>query len=324
MTTNDRMGTRVLLSLALLAAVTVAVQVMFPQEAGAVVCSSVVAGMTDTDQDGIPDKCECDGITLANQQTISGSGTSTGSGFMNPNYKDLIVYLQPPDTGSSLLPAKEDLFRPVINDPNLTAPPGLGIMLHVYDTFPFQNTDRVVMSNPQSCANSQTITQRGAWITEDNISPDAASGSALGSTTCIGSPNCSNNSSTVYTLRVKNFVDTTCMGYTNCIDSGDRYGLKPSVGRNDMQGLYNLYNRQNINHELAHQMALVPAPAATKGNKGTSPTVTNNHYPTPTSGAGSIMVYSVYYKQDNSTPSTVTWYIPDTFITYDVTNKRLK
>ena len=317
MTTNDRMGTRILLSLALLAAVMFAGLFTGTREAGAVTCPST--STTDTaDLDGFPDKCECNEITLGDGQTkINGFGTGTRSQYMDPNSKDLIVWLQRA-AGSLLTDTNDVLFQPITN---LAAPPGLGVTLHVYGTDIFRpTTDREVMSSRTACTGT-TITQKGAWIIEDNISSEGTSGTMIGSTNVVSTPNAAGNASTVYTRRLESFVDGVCAGYSTCIDSVYGFGKDPNNQNTTMTDLYRLYHRQNVNHELAHQMALVPAPAPTKGKGGTSPTVTSAHYPTDPSG--SLMEYSVYYKTDSGT-NTVTWYIPANFIQYDVNSKRLK
>ncbi len=228
---------------------------------------------------------------------------------VNPNEPDLFVILGDcKNTYTGVCAGTSLLIPPVGADPNYWLQmisknvPGLTKKLHAHRVSrdPFTNNNRAIVMDT---TNNNTPVENAVRIYENNVK-DLSSGAELGITPSQGTPNTFNDI-TLYTYRIKQFVDQACSNktciYTDPSSTTPTATITLAPGSN-LTGLYNVYKKQVIAHETGHTMWLTANPNTRAGGY---------HYLT---GTGTIMDQAVYYK---SAKSTVTWYFPNGYATAD-------
>jgi hypothetical protein len=176
----------------------------------------------DFDADGLFDRQECDGLPLPSGVRFPSCVGSTlpRSACLDPRSRDLFVMLVRAAAGSNL-PNDPFVF---VKRPQEQG--GLGIETHLIPP----TDDRQV-----------TATQKAVRITE---SLDA-NGEILG-VAQYGTPN-GLDLATVFTERIKNFVNGQCAGATSCTSS---------TGASGPAAIVELYIQHTFAHELGHMLQL--------------------------------------------------------------------
>jgi hypothetical protein len=270
--------------------------------------------------DGIPDYYKCAGFILAentqNATPVCGySAASCPSGIqLSQTMKDLFVVLEYDNNGGadmtgstvSRISGIQDLFNYISNS---ASNGGLGIVVHQISTSQVPN-DRLLSS-------SFATAQRAIRGTEDATYQVVQDGALLGSAT-ISYASDPGIATTIYTGKTQGFIDYKCSQYPDkpCTDATGT--VSGTYNNNNLQGLYVLYHKQNVVHEIAHMLYL-----------GYDNTATHHHYASSQTfsaytgsknlGAGSIMEASVFTKYD-SKKGAMRFYIPNIFDPKDAQN----
>jgi hypothetical protein len=280
------------LKLKMVVCLTVLIMMVFP-------ASAILA--QDADLDGFSDAQELNGITLLDGNLFPGKNS------INPNTN------QPYARADRLDPDSRDFFvilllgnnplNPTYN-PNISLIPtnplefvsnpqtagGLGVATHVItpsSQYPYAN--RTVTSSSPS--------QKAVRVTE---SLDSTSSDTLGVTTGQGM---SMDESTVYTVRITNFIKNLCgnaFGTTNCRASTGEIG----------QVLIDKYVKHTIAHEIGHSLSLTGRSVKSYG--GYHYNATDNVE----------MSQSVYYTKDSQ--GVVIFYIGTGFKSTDQSGFKLQ
>lgn len=224
---------------------------------GADPCASYSATQ-DRDNDGFTDYDECKGITYAGTAggTLPGSSSSktARANRLDPGTRDLFAVLVPAASGGYF----GLLTNPLEYIYNTRLTGGLEIYVHqiAYTKVASDRTVCKTVTGSYPCAipTGQTVRQKAVQVTE---SVDPGSGTTaliLGSSPSMhGTPN-DTDLATVYTVRIKNHLQTVCgcsgnMGQnwcTTCCDQTQTCG----------QNLFYKYVKHTIAHEIAHQIVL--------------------------------------------------------------------
>lgn len=267
-----------------LGVVSIALMALFlsPSEGRAVTGSDVCASLAtyggadgDYDNDGFTNAQECDGITFVGSgATFTGyinRGQAARTGYLDPAGEDLFFFLV--RASNSLIPA---------STPEGIYSAGLGVATHEISPSD-ADVNRYV-----------TPTQKAVRITESLDTTGTIFGSAW-----QGSPN-ELDGATVYTQRIKNFVNGKCPSTVTCKDStGQATGA---------QNVINLYIKNVIAHEAGHVTKLTPVYSSRY----------EWHY---AAGSGTVMEQSAKF---TSKGGTVTFYLSQQYTPADVAGVGLK
>lgn len=252
-----------------------------PSQAG-VTCSPTMSTTSVAVADGFTDYQKCYGFTMADGTQVFGQANCPGENAicLNTDTRDLFVILVPASPSHFPPNPLQKVSNPVSQD-------GLGISVHLISSSQ-ANSDRTVTAGS---------TQKAVMITE---SLDTTTPNVLGFSN-TGTPN-GLDKSTIYTQRIKNFIQTICETYgtSSCADSTSVFG----------DALVQKYILHVINHEVGHVLGpLAPLYNASYGGY---------HYK---SGTNVIMDQSVYY---TSKKGKVTFYIGADYTASDQNSVKLE
>jgi hypothetical protein len=308
---------------------------------------------------------------------------ATGSINVDPSKPDLFVDLIVPTTGSLIynagIPNLLQFISDQVSQTPLTAGTPLGIATHIFSGPTVTSSSNQVYNSSatldRQLTTTSSFTQKAVRMGEDythtdgttvNCATPTTTSVVIGQTTAGPgvTPNLQGLSSKVWSNRLATFVTNVCACSPSlCYDNTSQLGFNSSsnnamcTGKGAplacctgsktgtcLQPLINLYQKQNVNHEIGHMLQLTPDNSALTYHYTSSGTYTGYNQATSSGGAGSIMEKSVYLKAilnamctgagapyacctgsgAGTCVNSVTFYIPQVFDGNDPNNLHLK